>query len=114
MEVVLDAHLSPAIAKWINENYVGVQASSLTLLGLRDKEDLEIFRALSKPNTLLISKDSDFKKISRDFGAPPVILLLSIGNSSNKRVTQILKSHWPDIVELMANGERLIEIKDTI
>ena len=40
MKLWLDAHLSPAIAKFLNEEFP-VQATSLTRLGLRDCEDEE-------------------------------------------------------------------------
>lgn len=38
----IDAHLSPAIANWINNTF-DVTALALRDIGLRDAEDLEIF-----------------------------------------------------------------------
>ncbi len=40
----IDAHLSPAIATWI-DNTFEVTAFALRDIGLRDAEDLEIFAA---------------------------------------------------------------------
>ena len=40
----IDAHLSPAIATWINNTFE-ITAFALREVGLRDAEDLEIFEA---------------------------------------------------------------------
>ena len=41
----IDAHLSPAIATWINNTFEDISAFALRDLGLRDAEDWEIFEA---------------------------------------------------------------------
>ena len=44
MTILIDAHLSPAIATWITTTF-GIPAVALRDLGLRDATDHEIFMA---------------------------------------------------------------------
>lgn len=43
MIIWIDAQLSPAIAAFINRNFVNIEAKSVRSLGLREAKDLEIF-----------------------------------------------------------------------
>lgn len=59
----IDAHLSPAIATWITNNFE-VTAVALRDLGLRDAEDPEIFEAAKAQGVIFMTKDSDFVDFS--------------------------------------------------
>jgi predicted nuclease of predicted toxin-antitoxin system len=50
----VDAHLSPAIATWITNNF-DVTAVALRDLGLRDAEDSEIFEAAKAESAILMT-----------------------------------------------------------
>ncbi len=56
----IDAHLSPAIATWINNTFEDISAFALRDLGLRDAEDWEIFEAAKAQEVIFMTKDSDF------------------------------------------------------
>ena len=58
----VDAHLSPAIAKWLIEDF-NVKAASLQSLGLRDVDDLTIFKETRTASAILLTKDIDLTKI---------------------------------------------------
>ena len=47
-EIWIDAHLSPALAAWINRTHEEIPAKSVRAVGLPDAEDEEIFRAARK------------------------------------------------------------------
>lgn len=111
MIVWIDAHLSPAISTWLSSTFA-VTAFALRDLGLRDAEDLEIFAAAKAENAVLMTKDSDFVDLSNRLGAPPQIIWLTCGNTSNMRLREILLSTLPDAIALLQAGERLIEIRD--
>ena len=57
MTIWIDAQLSPSLALWINENFDGVTAHSVSALGLRDATDKEIYLQAKTANAVIMSKD---------------------------------------------------------
>ncbi|MGI8542598.1 MAG: DUF5615 family PIN-like protein [Aridibacter sp.] len=108
----MDAQLSPAIAVWINENF-SVQAIAVRDLGLRDAEDEEIFLEAKNANAIVMTKDSDFLILFDRFGIPPQVIWLTCGNTSNARLKEILTATLEEAVELLENGEEVVEINST-
>lgn len=109
MTIWIDAHLSPAIATWMNSTF-GVEAIALRDLGLRDAEDPEIFEAAKAQEAIVMTKDSDFVDLVDRLGAPPQIIWLTCGNTSKARLREILSETLPRALELLATGETLVEI----
>ena len=109
MTIWVDAHLSPAIATWITSTF-GIVALALRDMGLRDAEDPEIFEAAKDQGVIFITKDSDFVDLVGRFGAPPKIIWLTCGNTSNARLREILSETLPKALELLRAGEALVEI----
>jgi predicted nuclease of predicted toxin-antitoxin system len=105
----IDAHLSPAIATWITSTFQ-VTAVALRDLGLRDAEDPEIFEAAKAQGVIFMTKDSDFVDLVERLEAPPQIIWLTCGNTSNDRLRKILSSTLADALELLGSGEKLVEI----
>ncbi|MBE9139946.1 DUF5615 family PIN-like protein [Nodosilinea sp. LEGE 07088] len=105
----VDAHLSPAIATWIANNF-DVTAVALRDLGLRDAEDLEIFEAARAKSAILITKDGDFVDLVDRLGPPPEVIWLTCGNTSNARLREILSGTLVTALELLTGRESLIEI----
>jgi predicted nuclease of predicted toxin-antitoxin system len=110
MIIWTDAHLSPAIAVWITANFE-VTALSLRDLGLRDAEDVEIFAAAKAEDVIVMTKDGDFVDLSSRFGAPPQVILLTCGNTSNARLKEILSLMLLVALDLLRTGEILVEIR---
>lgn len=105
----IDAQLSPAVAVWLNANFE-VEAFALRDLGLRDAEDAEIFQAAKRANAVVITKDRDFVDLLDRFGAPPKIIWLTCGNTSNEKLKQIFTTHFSAALEILSKGENLVEI----
>jgi predicted nuclease of predicted toxin-antitoxin system len=110
MIVWIDAQLSPVLAGWITATF-DTTAFSLRDLGLRDAEDDEIFAAAKAQGTIIMTKDSDFVDLANRFGAPPQIIWLTCGNTSNARLKEILGITLLDALELLRAGEILVEIR---
>ena len=89
----LDAHLSPALAIWLTEEF-GQPAAHLRQLGLRH------------------AKDADFVDMVRRLGPPPAILWLTCGNTSNLALRALLGATLPRALALIESGETLVEITD--
>ncbi|HEX9959953.1 MAG TPA: DUF5615 family PIN-like protein [Pyrinomonadaceae bacterium] len=91
MTIWIDARLSPAISFWIESNFA-VKAFALRDSGLRDAEDEEIFLAAKKSDIVIMTKDGDFLPLLEKFGAPPKIIWLTCGNTSNANLKNILSA----------------------
>lgn len=109
MTIWIDAQMSPAIAAWISSNFA-VNAVAIRDLGLRDAEDKEIFEAARRENAIVMTKDSDFVLLLDRLGAPPQVIWVTCGNTSNARLKGILTKTLPKALELLKSGEQLVEI----
>jgi predicted nuclease of predicted toxin-antitoxin system len=109
MTIWIDAQLALAIAVWIEENF-NIKAFALRYLNLREAEDEEIFSEAKKADAIVVTKDSDFVSLLDRFGAPPKIIWLTCGNTSNAILKIILSKTLRTAIELLENGEEIIEI----
>lgn len=101
--------MSPVIAGWIAENFP-VDCLAVRDVGLRDAEDREIFLEARKQSAIVMIKDSDFVLLQTELGAPPKIIWITCGNTSNSRLKEILTSTLTEAIELLNAGEDLVEI----
>lgn len=109
MNLWLDAQLSPTMAPWIAKEFP-ILAYSVRDLGLRDAEDRQIFEAAKTQNAIVMTKDHDFVLLLERFGPPPKIIWLTCGNTSNRRLQEILRQTFQDALALLEQGEQLVEI----
>ena len=105
----VDAHLSPALARWITAEFQH-PAQAVRDLGLRQAKDAQIFAAARQPGIIMLTKDSDFIELVERLGPPPQVLWLTCGNTSEAALRLLLKSALPRALELLAQGEPLVEI----
>ncbi len=108
MTIWIDAQLSPDIAPWISDNF-DLEAFAVRDIGLRDAEDIEIFQAAREANVIVMTKDRDFADLLDRFGAPPKVIWITCGNTSNARLKEILTANLYAALEILEN-EDLVEI----
>jgi predicted nuclease of predicted toxin-antitoxin system len=109
MIIWLDAQLSPVIASWVTREF-SVSAVAVRDLGLRDAKDQDIFSAARQADAIVMTKDVDFVRLVEKFGAPPQVILLACGNTSNARLKEILKRSFQRTTEWLRKGEPVVEI----
>ncbi len=109
MRIWVDAQISPAIATWISNNHT-VSAVAIRDLGLRDAKDKEIFEAARQERAVVMTKDNDFVLLLDKLGAPPQVIWITCGNTSNARLKEILTNTLPKALDLLNSGEKLVEI----
>ena len=107
----IDAQISPALAPWITGEF-GVEAYSVRYLGLRDAEDGAIFRAAREAGAVVLTKDSDFVLLLQQHGSPPQVLWVTLGNTSNARLKEVLQHTFRPALDLLRRGEPLVEISE--
>jgi len=111
-EIWIDAQLSPALAAWINRNYEDIEAKSVRAVGLRDAEDQETYQAAREAEVVMMSKDSDFLSLLDRHGPPPRMIWVTCGNTSNRRMREVLDRTLQSAVEMLEEGETVVEIGD--
>ena len=104
-----DAHISPALAKWVSAE-LGHPACSLRDLGPRDAKHKDIFAAARQANAVVMTKDADFAELVERLGPPPSVIWLSCGNTSNAALRDLLKTTLPRAMDLIGKGDKLVEI----
>ena len=105
----VDAQLSPSLAGWLRRTF-GVDAEAVRDLGLRDAEDPDIFARARSAGAAVLTKDSDFVTLLERYGAPPQVVWLTCGNTSNAHLRVLLATAWPRVAALLAAGEPLVEV----
>jgi predicted nuclease of predicted toxin-antitoxin system len=106
----LDAHLSPRLAGWIQEQ-LGHDAIALREIGLRDADDIVIFEKAREVQSVIITKDGDFAEMVGRLGSPTKIIWLRCGNTTEASLIELLAKHLDHALDLLASGEQLVEIR---
>lgn len=107
----VDAQLPPRLAAWSAQAF-DCEAVAIRDHGLRDAKDAEIFDAARQAGVTVISKDADFVELVERQGAPPQVLWVTCGNSTNARLREILTQCLPDAMALLQKREPVVEISD--
>jgi predicted nuclease of predicted toxin-antitoxin system len=105
----VDAHISPKLCPWIRRQFA-VDAVHVRDLGLREAEDPEIFDKARAAEVVVFTKDEDFVDLVDRLGTPPQVLWFRCGNMANARLWSILSRALPDALELLRQGEPVVEI----
>ena len=113
MTLWLDAQLPPALARWINDQELGLAAIPIRDIGLRDASDHEIFFKARLADAMVMTKDRDFIKLLSTEGPPPKIIWLRLGNSSNAALQAVLSTTLIKAIELLEDGETWVEIRQS-
>ena len=109
IEFIVDAQLPVALAKSLCD--LGYPAEHVARALKLDAEDTEIWSLAKKNGLVIISKDEDFAKRSKQVNNPPVVVWVRVGNIGNKALIEWFRKLLPELVELIKQGETLIEIR---
>lgn len=109
MMIWIDAQLSPLISKWIQKEY-SIDCNHVMDIGLLNASDEKIFFKAREENVIVISKDIDFVNLLEKYKSPPKLIWLTCGNTSNDRLKEILKNTLQKAIEVLQQGESLVEI----
>lgn len=109
MTLWLDAHVSPKLVPWLRDRFT-LEVVHVRDLRLREAEDPDIFEAARNANAVVMTKDMDFVLLVERLGPPPQVIWLTLGNTSNARLKEVLIQALPTALELIERGEPLVEI----
>lgn len=109
MKFLVDAQLPPALARWLVE--AGFEAQAVREIGLREADDGAIWRHAEATGCAVVTKDEDFALRVQAIEAGPCVVWLRVGNTSNAALRAWFVPRVPQIVALLAQGTRLVEIR---
>ncbi|MCC7306270.1 MAG: DUF5615 family PIN-like protein [Acidobacteria bacterium] len=109
MNFLVDAQLPPGLARWLTD--AGHLARHVDELGLAGAEDSTIWNQALRISAVIVTKDEDFADRTARTASGPAIVWLRLGNSTNRVLLAWLEPRWPSICQLLADGNRLIEVR---
>jgi len=109
VKFLVDAQLPPALAQWLRD--AGHEAQAVREVGLREAEDSAIWQHAQTAGRVIVTKDEDFAQRAQSLAAGPVIVWLRIGNTSNAALREWLIPQLPQLVELIGQGYRVVEVR---
>ena len=112
MKLLLDENLSPRLTGAIQDLFPG--STQVEQLGLRGKSDLLLWDFAKAQDFVLVSKDNDFRQRSFQFGAPPKVVWLAVGNAGTKEILALLRDSRDDIAAFVADPEAALLVVSRI
>jgi len=109
MNFLVDAQLPPGLARWLTD--AGHSARHVNELGLAGAEDSTIWDQALGISAVIVTKDEDFAERTARTASGPAIVWLRLGNSTNRVLLEWLEPRWSSICQLLADGNRLIEVR---
>jgi len=82
-------------------------------MNLHHAKDTAIFQAARAANAVLLTKDADFLQWLAKFGAPPKVVWITCGNTSNQHLRRILRPALGPTLDMLQAGESMVEITGT-
>lgn len=103
MSLLLDANLSPALCKGLENFFPGIcHVLELSL----QAEDAEIWEFARSKELTIVTKDADFEHLSTLLGHPPKVILVRLGNCSTIKVENLLRMNHEFISDFIGNSEQ--------
>ena len=111
MKLWLDAHLPPQLVPWLRTMFE-LDADAVRDLGLRNAKDPEIFNEARRQRAVVMTKDSDFVDLVERLGTPPQVLWLTLGNTSNRHLREVLGRRLAAALAALRRGEPVVELTE--
>jgi predicted nuclease of predicted toxin-antitoxin system len=106
---LVDHQLPPALARFLESH--GHTAQHVRELGLKQADDVLIWRHAAVHDMAVISKDQDFYFLATSPGATGKLVWVKMGNCRTPVLFETFKLRLPQIVEAFATGSRIVEIR---
>ncbi|MEI6715583.1 MAG: DUF5615 family PIN-like protein [Verrucomicrobiota bacterium] len=109
MRFLVDAQLPPALARLLTAQ--GFFAEHVVDIGCGAAADSSIWDYALQHQAVIVTKAEDFPHRIQQSQKTPIIVWLRIGNASRRALLQWFEPLVPQIVHLIEEGNRLIEIR---
>ena len=89
MKLLFDENVSHRLPQTLADVFPG--SSHVRSVGLRGKEDRQIWEYARKEGFAIVSKDTDFRERSYVEGFPPRVIWLDVGNAGTIVIADLLR-----------------------
>ena len=103
MKLLFDQNISFRIVRLLGNDFPG--CSQVNKEGLKDAEDMDIWKYAKANHFTVVTRDIDFLTISMRLGHPPKIILLRIGNKSTEEIASLIIIKKELIIEFLQGTE---------
>lgn len=104
MKLLFDEHLSPKLNARLEDLFPG--SANVLELNLYSSDDKEIWEYARLHDFTIVSKDFDFYQRAFEFGHPPKVIYLTLGNCSTREVESLLRKQYKNILDFFENEGR--------
>ena len=109
MNFIVDTHLPPRLAKVLTE--IGHDSWHVDEIAALDAPDSAIWTIAQARDCAIITKDSDFLRLSLQSGGAVPVPLLRMGNCSRNVVIDAVCRRLLAVVAALTAGEPVVEIR---
>lgn len=81
--------------------------------GLVTATDREIAEFADKNSLAILTKDSDFDRVTEFAESPKKVVRIAVGNIANDEIVQVVQTHVSDFREFLVCDERLLVVLRT-
>ncbi len=106
MKLLLDENLSPRLPALLADLYPG--SSQVDALGLRGAKDIVIWDYAKTNGYVLVFKDNDFRQRSFQYGAPPKVVWLNVGNAGTQPILRLPRESSDEIERFVASADEAL------
>ena len=89
----------------------GHVAEHVADIGLCDSEDSPIWHYALQNQAVILTKDEDFATRAMQSKKAPIVVWVRIGNSSNQALLQWFAPLLPQLLSLLDQGNRIVELR---
>jgi len=106
---IVDAQLPPALTVWLRK--AGHDADHVQDLGLQTASDSDIRSYAAQNGSVVFTKDRDFIPTTESSPRQVQVVWVRTGNVSTRSLLDRLEAAWPQLIDHLSKGERLVELR---
>ena len=108
MKFLVDAQLPPTLAEWLRRK--GFEANAVRELGLRDADDLTIWRFACERSAIVVTKDEDFIGLAT-LRPGARVLWVRTGNIATPMLLARFDAVIDGVVRHFDSGAQVVELR---
>jgi predicted nuclease of predicted toxin-antitoxin system len=106
---LFDQNLSRRLPAMLAAEFPG--SEQVFLAGLATAGDQAVWAYAAAQGLAVVSKDSDFARLSASLGSPPKVIWLRVGNGPTRDVVALLRARLTDVQAFLADpSAELLEL----
>ncbi len=101
--LLFDQNISPRLLILLTDLYP--QSVHVSMIGLGDALDIEIWQYAHDNDYIIVTKDADFSELGVVRGFPPKVIWIRRGNCSTLEIASMLRENYTAISALSEDAE---------